>query len=701
MASSSGMFFESFGRSYHLRVATSADLQHVLDLNDAHWVATGAPVTSINLDPVFLKLIDNDGNGRILCYEIREAIRWLLDVLKDNSAIDGAANVLALDSINAEAQDGQRILVAARKILGQLRASDTGKITLDQVRAIKKAAESTPVSEAGVVLPGATDDAELSRFLADIVKTTGGSAHPSNSPGVAEQQLALFIEQARSYLDWCDRGRVATPEDRTDVCPLGANTSTAFLLYKELRQKLDDYFQQCRLVAFDKRSSDCFRLTDAQLTQMDSSSGEAIEEVLKKAPIAVPRSDRVLSFGQQVNIYYNPALEVFREKVAEPALRRPAHILSETEWQEIKDLFAPHEQWLKAKPDSAVEQLGDKMLRTYLDARFEKEVRRLIADSVKTAVVLDNIRLAEKLILYQANIITLVNNFVSFPHLYHPAQRAAFEMGSLVADGRRFNFSTKVDNRAEHSALAKTSNICVLYAEISPGGGLPKYTVAIPVTSGSKGNLCLGKRGVFMDLQGEQSDARIVEIIENPISLTEALLSPFQRLGKMLTGRIEAIASSAEKKFDDAASKVVNQPGALAAPAPSQSKGAMAGGLLMGGGVAIAALGSSLAYITRTLANVSAYKILISVVVAILAVMAPLSLMAISKLRRRDLSSILEGAGWAINARMRLSMQQGMIFTQTPRYPTDAGGIRGNRFVVLLSVAIVSELIYILWRLKL
>jgi hypothetical protein len=274
-------------------------------------------------------------------------------------------------------------------------------------------------------------------------------------------------------------------------------------------------------------------------------------------------------------------------------------------------------------------------------------------------------------------------------------------MGSLVADGRRFNFSTKVDNRAEHSALAKTSNICVLYAEISPGGGLPKYTVAIPVTSGSKGNLCLGKRGVFMDLQGGQSDARIVEIIENPISLTEALLSPFQRLGKMLTGRIEAIASSAEKKFDDAASKVVNQPGALAAPAPSQSKGAMAGGLLMGGGVAIAALGSSLAYITRTLANVSAYKILISVVVAILAVMAPLSLMAISKLRRRDLSSILEGAGWAINARMRLSMQQGMIFTQTPRYPTDAGGIRGNRFVVLLSVAIVSELIYILWRLKL
>ena len=107
-------------------------------------------------------------------YAIRSyyAIRWLLDVLKDNSAIDGAANVLALDSINAEAQDGQRILVAARKILGQLRASDTGKITLDQVRAIKKAAESTPVSEAGVVLPGATDDAELSRFLADIVKTS-------------------------------------------------------------------------------------------------------------------------------------------------------------------------------------------------------------------------------------------------------------------------------------------------------------------------------------------------------------------------------------------------------------------------------------------------------------------------------------------------------------------------------------------------
>ena len=700
MASTSGMFFDNFGRSYHLRITTSADLQHVLDLNDAHWVASGAPVGSMNLDPVFLKLIDNDGNGRILCFEIREAIAWLLDVLKNWSDIDNAADILALDSVNAESGDGQRILLAAGKMLGQLRASDSREITLEQVRKIKSAAESTPVSEAGVVLPGATTDAELSRFLANIIKTTGGSPHPSGNAGVTEQQLVSFIAQTRAYLDWCDRGRAISPDDRTEVCPLGSDTSAAFLLYRELRPKLDDYFQQCRLVAFDKRASDCFELTDHQLSQLDSSSGEAIEELLRKSPVATPRSDRVLSFGQQVNIYYGPALELFREKVAEPALRRPAHILSETEWQEIKDLFAPHEQWLKAKPGSAVEQLGDAVLRDYLDARFEKQVRQLISDSVKTAVVLDNIRLTEKLILYQANMLMLVNNFVSFPHLYHPERRAAFEMGTLVADGRRFNFSIKVDNRAEHTALAKTSNICVLYAEISPGGGQPKYTVAIPVTSGSKGNLCVGKRGVFLDVQGRQADARIIEIIENPISLTEALLSPFQRLSKMLTGKIEAIASSAEKKFDAAASTVVNQPGAIAAQPAAQSKGMMAGGLLMGGGVAIAAVGSSLAYITRTLAGVKAYKILIAVVAAILAVMAPLSLMAISKLRRRDLSSILEGAGWAINARMRLSMQQGMIFTQTPRYPADAGGIPGNRFVVVLAAAIVVELLYLLWRLQ-
>ena len=77
--------------------------------------------------------------------------------------------------------------------------------------------------------------------------------------------------------------------------------------------------------------------------------------------------------------------------------------------------------------------------------------------------------------------------------------------------------------------------------------------MAVPVTSGGRGNLCLGKRGIFYDLAGEESDAKVVHIIENPINLSEALLAPFLRLGRMLTGKIESITSDAETKFDSKA----------------------------------------------------------------------------------------------------------------------------------------------------
>ena len=58
-------------------------------------------------------------------------------------------------------------------------------------------------------------------------------------------------------------------------------------------------------------------------------------------------------------------------------------------------------------------------------------------------------------------------------------------------------------------------------------------------------------------MNGRQYDARVVQIIENPISMAEALASPFQRLGKMLTGKIESITAAAEKQWDASTAKTI------------------------------------------------------------------------------------------------------------------------------------------------
>jgi hypothetical protein len=233
---------------------------------------------------------------------------------------------------------------------------------------------------------------------------------------------------------------------------------------------------------------------------------------------------------------------------------------------------------------------------------------------------------------------------------------------------------------------------------ITPRDGGKEYEVAVPVTSGGKGNLCVRKRGVFHDTDGRECDARVVGIIENPISLAEALVAPFKRLGSLVTGKIESLTSQAEKKLDAQAAVTMDQvtagPEAAAAARPAaKASGLSGGGMLMGFGVAGAAIISALAYIAKTISQ-SPLSVVIGLLVGVLLVVVPTSLVAWLKLRRRDLSAILEGSGWAVNARMRLTRRQSRYFTHRPRYPAGAKGVSRIpwRGIVVIAVLIAIVL---------
>jgi len=667
----SQMTFQRFGRSYHLRIDSAEDLAMALDLDEARWVATGVPTATLNCDATLLGLLDGDSDGRILCSDMKRAVRWTLDGLRDRDGITAASDTLSLDAINMDDPEGERIYASARKVLAGLGEPDAEQITLAQVRQIKATVAGASVSEAGVVLPDAHADDDIRRFLADIIATVGGAEHPSGSPGVGKAQLDAFVAQARAWLDWSAQALPPTGGGDCPVMPLGERTAEAFALYSSLRGKIDQYFAQCDAVSLDPRAAEHVAPSVEELGALDLDDPKAIDDFIRKSPLAIPRADGALDLGGRLNQSYADKLARLRGEVLETVLGGPVESLSQDQWSRVKAFFAAHEAWATGAPDQTVAVLGADVLGEYLDERFGLAVDKLIAESAETAFVLDNIRLTEKLILYQANLLALANNFVSFPHLYDPDCRAMFEMGTLVMDGRRFQMSIRVTDRKRHAAIAKTGNMYVLYVQITDPGEGGNYEVAVPVTSGGKGNLCVGKRGIFQDVAGRELDARVVQIIENPISVVEALISPFQRLAKMLSGKIESITATAEKQFDTVAAGVVDKvdaPRPAAKPA-GPSKGMLAGGLLMGGGVALAAVASALAYVTKTLADVKWWHILLGVGGVILAVMLPVAVVALIKLRRRDLSAIMEGSGWAINARMRLTMRQGRFFTSRPRLP--------------------------------
>jgi len=677
MAGRKAMVFKRYGRAHHLLLERAEDLADVLELDEAHWVATSAPIDTLNCDRTFLSVFDHDATGRIVADEVRLAARWLLATLRDRSGVTAGSTSLQLDAIDTDSEDGRRIHVAAGKILARLGLADSSTVTLGQVRQVKTALEAMPVSEAGVALPEATGDEQVKQFVIDIIATVGGAPHPSGRQGVGQAQLDEFLTQARGYLDWRARGEIPAGRENSDVMPLGSQTSDAYAVFAALRDKVDQYFAQCRAVAFEPRTADLVNPTAADLQKLDVADPQAIEAFMKAAPLAKPGFDRVLLLSEKTNPYYVEALSALRRKVLDPLLGRSKAALSQEEWEQVKARLGPYEQWIGAKTGQAVELLGAEKLTRYLDDRYAQAVTSLIAESHETAIALDSIRLTEKLILYQAYQLKLVNNFVSLPYLYEPASRAMVEVGTLVMDGRQFNLAVKVGDRKQHAAVAKTSEIFVLYVEVSPPGG-EKFEVAVPVTSGGQGNLCVGKRGVFRDLAGRQMDARVAELIENPISVREALLSPFRRLARLVTGKLESITTAAEKQFDTAATGVLD----TAAPGPSPAQpakagtGLLAGGLLMGGGVAFAAVGASVGYIAKTIHTVGLLKMVLAVAAAVLAVMLPVAVLGLVRLRRRDLSAILEGSGWAINARMRLTQRQGRFFTRKPRYPKGAKGVR-------------------------
>jgi hypothetical protein len=256
----------------------------------------------------------------------------------------------------------------------------------------------------------------------------------------------------------------------------------------------------------------------------------------------------------------------------------------------------------------------------------------------------------------------------------------------------------------EHAKIARTGGMYVLYAEIARiDPAKDKAMVAIPATAGTVGNLCLGKRGVFYDTHGRHYDARIVHIIDNPISFREALISPFVRLGRFIGGKIEAISGTAEKTLEAQLDKATNHvqtgmeqavttaPLTVAAPpaATAEQQAARTAAsrrdLLLGASVSIAALGSAFAYIGSKAVAMGAlvaehpYTTALAILALLAIVFVPTAIVAAIKLRRRDLSALLEGCGWAINARMRLDRRQRHQFTR--RLPFPQGATRGHRLL--------------------
>ncbi len=690
MPESANYTFQRFGRAYHLRVDSPRDLRFVLSLDEALWVANSASIDTINADAVLLDYLDPNDDKRVHAQDVKEAIRWMLDRLATLDGVVEGNETLRLAAIREEDDEGRRIRLAADKILKRVGAADSEVVTLEHVRKVKKVEDDRGLSAAGIVLPAAAQDDEMRAFLEAVLGTVGGADHPGGEKGVTEDHLKAFLEEARTYLAWQKQSDLGTEGSATAVMPLGADTHAAYELLAGLRDKIDQFFSLCHAARIDPQVADRVWAPNAAPKELDLADRGALESFLIATPLARPNPNGRLDVTGELNPQFAADMARFHETIMTPL--GAGGRLDRNEWAAIRGRFAAHRAWFEDRPAVSVGGLDVEVLQAFVDdERFHTDSMSLIAQSHRTALDLREVHLVEQLILYQAWMLPFVNSFVSFPALYDPKKRALFEMGTLIMDGRHFTLAVRVLDRELHKRLSSASNVFVLFAEITDREGQPQYEVAVPVTSGGRGNLQVGKRGIFVDTDGESHHAKVIHIVENPISFREALVSPFVRMGQAITGKLEKMQSAAEDKIEEFGVGAVSKVEATEAPAEAapQPAAQSAGGVLAGGGIALAALGSSGAFVISTLADMSPWTIVATLGALSQVILLPILLVAWIKLRRRDLSSILEGAGWGINARMRLDRRQADTFTLRPPYPPGARGIRHRAWWAWLVAALV------------
>ncbi|MCK5243222.1 hypothetical protein KAR34_12310, partial [bacterium] len=630
--------FKNYGGSYQLKIQDAQDLEKVQFLDEVYWAATSIPIDSLDCDQALPAYLDTDKNRRIRPGELKAALAWVFRLLANRSRLSQGTDVLCLGDINTDDPEGQRLLGAARLILANLNTPEATEINLAQVRDVQSIMARAANNGDGIIPPDASSSPDLNQFIAVVMDTIGSVLDAGGKPGISQKQLEDFFKATEAYLEWKDRGEIPPGQTAPEIMPWGLETSQAFELVAGLEEKIEQFFTQCLMVKFDERTAAQMQLREPELEEIDFSDKAVMEARLKASPLALPNPEGILDLQGKINPLYRDQLQELQTKVLNRALGGPVKQLTEKAWAQVKDIFGPYQTWRKNKPSTSIDKIEADKLRVYLKGSFREQVTQLMAQDLKVAEDINQLHNLEKLILYQRWLLELANNLVSFANIYDPQRRSLFERGTLIIAGREITFTMKVQDRQAHKSIAKHSYMYLLYVEITGRQDQDiKFEIMASVTSGNADGLSVGKRGIFFTLDDREWDAEVVDIIVNPISPWESVKSPFQKVSDFVKNQIEKFTKSQQAKLDKSLS--------------SSDAGGMIRNLLLVGGVTIAALGSAFAYITKALSQVRINHILVALLGVAAAILLPGIIAGFSKIRKRNMSVLLEASGWAVNAR--------------------------------------------------
>ena len=652
MASKYEWQYCSLGGAIRVKIGSGEDIAHLGELDQKLWTVLSCPVEGLEFDKQTLEYLDTEKDGKIMVNEVVQAAQWLTSVIKDKDSILNGDSVLKLDNIDTSTATGKGLYNSARQILKNL-GIDKDEISLADASDSKAIFAGTKLNGDGIITALSTSDDAQRQIITDITATVGSVEDRSGEKGVNAELIEKFYASCADWAAW---------KSSAPVMPYGERTAAAFDAYNALKDKMNDYFTRCRLVAFDTEVAKAVNVAVTDINGIDS------------CPIAAPKAARTLDLAA-----INPAWQKRFDALASLTGFSGKTEMTEADWRSVETTFNDYAAWLGAKKGAEVEPLGEIRINAILIAGEKEALLALVERDKALAAESSSIDDVKKLMYFYRDFYRLLKNFVLFTDFYSraPGVRAMFELGQLYIDQRCCDLCIRISDMSKHADMAAQSGIFLIYFKAT-SKVLGKSMDAVAVmTDGDIFDLRPGKNGIFYDLQGNNWDAVITKVVDNPVSISQAFWAPYRKAWEFCVGIINKSAADKDAKINaDLQAKVktaaATTPGAADAAKTDKQQAfdiAKFAGIFAALGMAMGYIGTFLTSIVTGIQNTPPLDLILILLGLMLVISGPSCFIAWTKLRKRNLGPILNANGWAINSKVLVNILFGGKLTTVAKYP--------------------------------
>ena len=632
-------------------------------LDQKLWVALACPLTGLDFDARTLALIDTDKDGRIRVPEIIAASKWACTLLKNREKLLRGSPTLSLAAINDDIPEGQQLLASAKQILANLGNAETTSVSVEDTTDMVKIFAQTLFNGDGIIPADATEDASTKAVIADIIATQGSEIDRSGKPGVTQARVDKFFAEATAFSDWWKKA-----EGDTTVLVAGEATAAAVAAIKAVKSKVDDYFARCRLAAFDPRAINALNREEKEYLALAAKDLTITSAEIAALPLARVEAGKALPLATSVNPAWTDAIAKLNTDAIKPLLGEKTS-LTEAEWAALQAKVAPYQGWEGSKAGGTVEKLGLPRLREILAGKTKDTLTALIGKDKALEPEANAIAAVERLARYNRDLYKLLNNFVSFRDFYGRKDKAIFQAGTLYLDQRSCDLTLSVDDAGRHASMAGLAGSYLAYCDCVRKSTGEKRQIVAAFTGGDSDNLMVGRNGIFYDRKGQDWDATIAKIIDNPISIRQAFFSPYKKLVRMIEEQVAKRAAAADAAVDTKLADAAKSTAEADKAKPADPKAKIDTGTLAAIGLVLTTLLGALGGIFSKILGLEWWQIPLAFLAIILAISMPSVIIAFLKLRKRNLGPILDANGWAVNAKAKINVPFGGSLTQIASLP--------------------------------